>query len=62
MSLFKRLICLMSGKHSTTVFVRNLSGDEYYEWGGGRSLWKCANCGAIEACPFRNDDKGGDKP
>lgn len=55
MSILKRILCSLSGKHSAIVFVRNIYGDEIYEWGGNRSLWRCKNCGGIEAWPYLNN-------
>jgi RNase P subunit RPR2 len=41
---FKRLMC----KHSDMQHVRNIHGDEINFRGGKRSVWQCANCGAIK--------------
>lgn len=43
MNWLKRLFCLHRGGLS---FVRNIYGDEIYEWGFKRSLWRCKRCGA----------------
>lgn len=47
MSVIRRILCSLSGKHSATVFVRNIYGDEIHEWGGNRSLWRCHSCGCV---------------
>lgn len=52
MSFIKRILCSLSGKHSATVFVRNIYGDEIHEWGGNRSLWRCKNCECVSPWPY----------
>ena len=51
MSIVKRILCSLSGKHSAIVFVRNIYGDEIHEWGGNRSLWRCKNCQGVSPWP-----------
>lgn len=41
-AFFKRLFCFHRGG---VAFVRNIYGDEIYEWGGKRSIWRCKRCG-----------------
>lgn len=41
----RRLFC----SHSSSVFIRNLYGDEIIEHGWNRSLHKCRACGALIA-------------
>lgn len=55
MSLFKRILCSLSGKHSAVHFVRNIYGDEILEWGGNRSLWRCENCKSVSAWAYLNE-------
>lgn len=52
MSIIRRILCSLSGKHSATVFVRNIYGDEIHEWGGNRSLWRCKNCKHVSPWPY----------
>lgn len=41
--LLQRLFC----RHGDALeFVRNIHGDEVFEWGGKRSIWRCEKCGA----------------
>lgn len=41
LTFLRQLFC----RHKFTVFVRNLYGDQIFEY-GARSLWKCRKCGA----------------
>jgi hypothetical protein len=42
----KRVMCGMKGHW--LVHVRNIHGDEINYRGGKRSVWRCANCGAMK--------------
>jgi hypothetical protein len=37
----RRLFCSHAG---AVDFVRNIHGDEVFEWGGKRSIWRCRDC------------------
>lgn len=36
-------------------FIRNIYGDEIFEWAGHRSIWKCSKCGKISSKERLND-------
>lgn len=42
MRFFRRLFC----KHEFR-FVRNIYGDEIFEWDLKRSIWQCVECGKL---------------
>lgn len=62
MSIVKRILCSLSGKHSAIAFVRNLYGDEILEWGGNRSLWRCKHCNCISAWKYLNEPPKAPQP
>lgn len=56
MNFIKRLFCAHDWQ-----FVRNIYGDEIYEFGGDRSVWRCSKCGKVESRhqfvqPAKGDD------
>ena len=56
MNFIKRLFCAHDWQ-----FVRNIYGDEIYEFGGDRSVWRCSKCGKVESRhqfvqPAKNED------
>ena len=45
-SFLKRVMCGFKGHW--LEHLRNIHGDEINHRGGKRSVWRCANCGAVK--------------
>lgn len=45
--LFGQLRHLFCARGTPATFVRNIHGDEVFECGGKRSIWRCSECDAM---------------